>query len=113
MEKHIAACGIDCVACDVYKATANNDDVLRAELVRQFEEHFKVAITVAEMNCVGCLNEGMHIGHCAVCKIRACVTSRKIANCAYCQDYPCEEVTSFHAKAERAKVNIEAIRAEL
>ena len=113
MNMPLAPCGLDCSQCDCYIATINNDLALKTKLADQAREHQGMDIKPEDLNCVGCIMEGAHISYVDDCKIRACVLSRKLANCAYCVDYPCPEVTAFHKMAPKAKVNIENTREEL
>jgi hypothetical protein len=64
-----------------------------------------------DINCDGCLAVGkMQIGYCKMCEIRKCGLDRKILNCGYCVEYPCDKLSNFHANAIKAKVKLEAIR---
>lgn len=113
MENLRAACGIDCSECDTYKATIANDDVYREQTAQRMREQFKIEIQAGDINCLGCMAEGPHIGYCAICKIRTCVRHRGIDNCAFCEDYPCADIEQFHQKAVKAKEYIEELRKEL
>ena len=71
----------------------------------------KADIPPDSINCVGCTElEGVHIGHCAECKIRTCGLAKGVANCALCGDYPCEMISGFIAKVPPARANLEEIR---
>jgi hypothetical protein len=48
-------------------------------------------VSPAEVPCDGCAqNEGPLFKWCLDCPIRACCAERGYANCAYCDDLPCE-----------------------
>jgi len=113
MKNITGACGINCSECSTYIATTTNDDDYREETAKRMREQYKININKEDINCLGCLEPGKHIGYCAVCKIRECVTTKSIDNCAYCDDYPCQDVENFHKNAPKAKENIETLREEL
>ncbi len=113
MEKLIGACGINCSECQTYIATIKDDNEYREKNAQRMREQFNIKVEAADINCVGCFGDGPHIGYCSVCKIRTCVAHRQIENCAYCQDYPCNDIEQFHQKATHAKTYIETLRDEL
>lgn len=113
MENLIGACGINCSDCSTYKATIANDDSYREATAQRMREQFKIEIRAEDINCQGCMTTGPHIGYCAICKIRICAMQKDIENCAYCDDYPCNDVENFHQKATKAKEYIETLREEL
>ncbi len=114
MEKCLAICGIDCSICDARIATLNNDDNLRRELARKWvEEYNSPDIKPEDINCVGCTDEGVHIGYCGECAIRKCGMEKGVINCAYCDDYACETLTSFFEMAPNIKANLDEQRAKL
>jgi hypothetical protein len=39
--------------------------------------------------------------------IRKCAREKKVANCAYCADYPCQKLSAFLAQAPEAKATLE------
>lgn len=107
----IAKCGLDCSECDAYKAYTNNDDALRQKTAEVWSQQYGHPVKPEDINCVGCQAEGVHIGYCSICEIRACATERKLANCAQCPEYGCEKLTGFLERAPQAKVNLEQSRA--
>jgi hypothetical protein len=109
----MGACGINCSECSTYKATKANDDAYREQTAQRMREQYKININKEDINCNGCLEQGPHIGYCAVCKIRECVVQNKLDSCAHCNDYPCTHADGFHKNAPHAKANLEALRAEL
>ena len=75
------------------------------------EEYNAPDITVESVLCDGCLtDEGRKCSHCFDCKIRACGMERGVVNCAYCDDYGCEELEGFFGFAPDAKVLLDGIR---
>ncbi len=110
-DKQISICGLDCAACPAFIAYKTDDQALREKTAAEWAEQFNVVFKPEQVNCVGCLStEGVHIGHCAECEIRACGMKHKVENCAMCADYPCETISQFIAKVPPARANLEAIR---
>ena len=88
MEKIIAACGNDCMACPRYVAHPweKTDEQLRhtAELWMKigYRDHI---VTNEEISCTGCKPENW-------CRYQVvkCCQNRGIKTCADCQEYPCD-----------------------
>lgn len=114
MEKMIAFCGITCTECPAFIATQKDDDNERRKVAEMWSKQFKSEIKPEDINCDGCLTEnGQLFGFCRVCKIRECAMKKDVKNCAYCDDYPCEELNKFHKFAPDAKATLEKIRATI
>ena len=122
LDPHIAYCGLDCSSCDVYRATAYDDDDLRQEYASKVLEQFKIEVEPANVNCHGCRDARPKSGYCAWCQVRSCAIDRGYENCAYCPDYACDKLDKVHAAminvgkavdgVASAKINLEAIRRE-
>lgn len=112
MDKMIAYCGLTCMDCPAYTATQANDLVALERVAAQWREQFNAPeITVATIQCDGCLSTtGRLSGYCSTCQIRACATDLAVTNCAHCNDYGCETLTSFLAHAPEAQATLEEIR---
>jgi hypothetical protein len=111
MGKLIAACGLDCAACNAYIASRTNDDALRAKTAEDWSKAFGFACTPEMINCHGCLaTDGVQIGHCGECGIRLCALEKKLDNCAACPDYGCEQVAGFWKDCPDAKKNLDGLR---
>jgi hypothetical protein len=113
MGKMIAACGLDCAACPAYIAAMTGNNALRAKTAEEWTKSFGFAFTPEMINCHGCLaTDGVQIGHCAECEIRACaVAGKKLSSCAGCADYGCKKVADFWKSCPEAKQNLDAARA--
>ncbi len=111
MNKLLAMCGINCTECDAYKATRQNDDKMRAETAEKWAKMFNPDIKPEHINCDGCTSNEKHFTYCGMCQIRLCGVGRKLANCASCDDYPCDKLTEFHNQAPAAKQALDEIRA--
>jgi len=92
MEPIIAYCGLTCTECPAYLATLTDDDAKRAETSAMWSKQYGVNIPPQAVNCTGCSSDGVRFGYCEKCEIRACATGRNLANCGYCDDFPCGKV---------------------
>lgn len=122
LDPHIAYCGLDCSGCDVYRATAFDDDELRQDYAQKVLAQFKIEVEPASVNCHGCRDARPKSGYCAWCQVRSCAIERGYENCAHCPDYACDKLDKVHAAminvgkavggVASAKINLEAIRRE-
>ena len=92
----IGYCGVDCSKCIPYIAKKENNDELRKKYAEEQSKFFDMAILPESINCDGCLVEGEHLGYCSMCEIRKCCIEKNIVNCAYCDDYVCEELEKVY-----------------
>ena len=88
----IGFCGVDCGKCAAFIAKQENNDELRREYAEEQSKFFEMVISPESINCDGCLSEGEHLGYCSVCEIRRCCKEKNVENCAYCDEYVCEEL---------------------
>jgi hypothetical protein len=111
----IAYCGLICTECPAYIATQADDRAALERVAAQWREEFNAPeITVQSVICDGCLGTtGRKCGHCFECEIRACAMGRAVINCAHCDDYGCETITSFFGFAPEARSRLDGIRAQL
>jgi len=111
MEKIIAYCGLMCAECPTFLATQANDDAKRKEVAELWSKHLGVSLKPQDINCDGCLSEqGRIFGHCKVCEIRKCAREKKLANCAYCDDYACKKLDFIFNSAPAAKKTLDEIK---
>jgi hypothetical protein len=109
----IAACGLDCAACPAYIASMTGDNALRAKTAAEWSKAFGFDCTPDMVNCHGCMaTDGVQVGHCADCEIRACaVAGKKLSTCAGCGEFSsCGKLAAFFPQAPGAKENLEALR---
>ena len=57
---------------------------------RIFGQH---CYTPENVKCVGCMNKGKHADE--KCQVRPCAIERKVKNCAYCDDFPCDKISNL------------------
>jgi len=111
MQEIVAYCGLVCTACPAYKATQKNDNEARAKIAEEWTKQFQHTFKPEDINCMGCLAVGdVQIGYCSMCDIRKCGSNRKVVNCGYCIEYPCDKLSDFHTRIPEAKARLEAIR---
>uniref|UniRef100_A0A7C4GID1 DUF3795 domain-containing protein n=1 Tax=candidate division WOR-3 bacterium TaxID=2052148 RepID=A0A7C4GID1_UNCW3 len=110
MAKLIARCGIRCDACPALEATRQNDDELRRKTAAEWAKTFGADIRPEHINCVGCTEPGVHIGHWDECHVRRCSQQRKLMNCGLCPDFACAELEKFFRMVPDARAELEALR---
>lgn len=109
-EKLRAACGLDCKQCPAYIARETNDDELRAKTAVEWSVTFGANFLPEQINCVGCMGDGVHGGYCFACPVRACVISKAIPHCNACADFiSCRIRKDFE---EHSGLKMEALFAE-
>ena len=111
MSEMIAYCGLDCYQCGAFVATRDNDDAKRREVAELWAKEFLPGLTAEDINCDGCLTDGVLFSYCKDCKIRACAMDRGVVNCAYCEDYACGKLDELFAMAPEAKARLDGLRA--
>jgi hypothetical protein len=94
----IAACGIDCAACDI--RLAPTDPAIRLRIVDWLRTSRHVKVKPEDIRCSGCRGDrALHwspdcwILHC-------CVDERGHAFCSDCSDFPCERLVSWSGQNE-------------
>ena len=107
MEKLIAYCGLDCAACDAYKATQNNDEALRQKVAAEWTKAYNFSFTPEMINCNSCRGDGAKIGHCSECEMRKCASGKGLVNCGACGEFKtCKTINDFIAIVPDAKANL-------
>jgi hypothetical protein len=113
MAKMISICGLDCSVCPALIVHQTGDQALREKTAKEWSAAYHADFKPEMVDCVGCTaTQGVHIGHCSECAIRACGLARGVANCGVCPDFEgCSTIGDFIAKVPPAKANLEEIRA--
>jgi hypothetical protein len=111
MEKLIACCGLNCAACEARIATLADDDELRAKTAEKWSVQFNApAISPHMINCTGCMEPGVKIGHCEQCEIRKCALSKGFKTCADCDAMEsCALLKNIFRFAPEALENLKAL----
>ncbi len=111
MEKIISYCGLICSECPAYIATLNDDNNARKKVAENWSKMFHAEIKPKDINCSGCLHDGEIIfNYCKVCEIRKCGKGKKVKNCGFCDEYPCEKLTEFLKMVPEAKKVLDQMR---
>jgi hypothetical protein len=114
MEKVIGYCGIICSECPVLMATQKDDDAERKSVAEIFTRQYGKEYKPEDINCDGCISDSSRIfSYCYVCEIRKCGREKKVKNCAYCPEYPCEKLSELFSKYSKAKETLDEVRREL
>ena len=111
MNNLIACCGLNCETCDARIATVANDDDLRSKTAEKWSSQYNSPEILPEMiNCTGCREDGVKLGHCTECKIRNCVISKGYQTCADCQEMEkCEILAPIHKFVPEALNNLKSL----
>ena len=123
MDGKLAYCGLICDGCPIYWATREENKVqkekMRAAIARlcseQYGLEYGIEYTSKDItDCDGCLTESMRLfSGCKNCPIRKCAREKGIESCAYCNEYPCEQLQKFFTTDPSAKTRLETIRSTL
>lgn len=110
MTEMMAYCGLVCTDCPSFRATRDDDDAARARTAAYYRETYGFDLTPAQINCDGCLtNGGRLLPYCQTCQIRTCCAEKGLANCARCEDQPCEHLTALHDFSAHAKARFDTL----
>ena len=123
MKYVLGYCGVECSKCPAYIATINNDNELRRRYATEQSEFYGIEILSERINCVGCLEDGEHLGYCSMCEIRRCCRERELETCAECNEYVCEELGKVYTVmnevfgksqngVSEAKINLDSIHSK-
>ncbi len=85
---------------------------MRAEIARKINDIYKQELEAEDVtDCDGCLMEATRLfSGCYKCQIRKCARGKAVENCAYCDEYPCEQLKRFFDCEPDAKSRLDAIR---
>jgi hypothetical protein len=108
MTKIISCCGLNCATCEARIATITNDDKLRKETAEKWSKQFNSPEISPEMiNCTGCREPGVKLGHVNVCEIRKCASNKGYQTCAECPDLEkCSIIAPVHNYSPDALKNL-------
>ena len=112
----LAYCGLDCAACEAYKATMAGDSAELERIAARWAEGFgNPNMTVADVTCAGCTDDDPRkCSWCSECSMRLCARERELATCAHCPDYVgCEKLESFFAVDAGGRARLDDLRRQL
>lgn len=91
-EKMIAFCGIDCAACPAYVGTQTGDERLLAKTAEEWSTG-EYPLKPEDVICDSCTVAGKRLpSFTSLCKMKDCCREKGIPNCAYCDEYACEDL---------------------
>ena len=96
-------CGDNCTCCPRYAATQKNTT---DELEKVKELWVRLGLRSPDfpaegLTCNGCMPQN----NCAYQEYRACVITRKIKNCGFCDEYPCKLIKEVFYKTEKLRLH--------
>jgi hypothetical protein len=98
----IAYCCLECDKCDVYIATQNNDNELRAKVAKEWK------MKAEELYCDGCKSDRTPFN----CEAKKCAVGRNLPTCAHCDDFSsCDK--EIWTKWPQLKEKVQAMRSKL
>ena len=107
----ISYCGTDCLKCEGYQATQENNDVKRKEVAEKWTVQYNSDIKPEQINCHGCKSDGNKFFFTEnICEIRKCNIQMGNSNCAECVEYKCEKLEKFIELAPQVGEALEALR---
>lgn len=111
MTNMISYCGINCAECPGYIATQKNDNEARKIVAAEWRKIYNLNVTSEDINCDGCQSQSSrHFSYCSECKVRKCGTEKNVENCAYCEEYICEQLNYIFEMVPNAKIILDSIR---
>ncbi len=95
-ENLIAACGLYCGACEMYRAVHDNNKAKQQALIQAFNARGG-KFTLADLECDGCLGGGRLSPWCRQCNIKLCTKHQpgETICSSDCYDFPCSALTEF------------------
>ncbi len=98
----LGCCGLNCGACPVFIATANNDEKMKRKVADEwsklYSEYIKGSLKLKDINCRGCKSEENVFVGCLNCPIRRCCKEKRYNNCANCEEYEaCDLLYGFYS----------------
>jgi hypothetical protein len=101
----LAPCGLYCGVCAVYLAHKENNTKFKERIIKVYAPFTQ---TVEDIQCTGCLSDGILFGLCQQCYIRKCTEKKRIEGCHQCNEFPCKFITKFPIEVGK-KVILRAI----
>lgn len=98
----IKACGGHCGGCLDYLAYIKNDEELKKQLAEEFSKELGMDIKPKDVGCLGC-HGTIHKPWCASCSIQRCTEEKGILTCAFCDQFPCEELEKYYKERKESE----------
>lgn len=83
-----------------------------SEIITTCNAYYGVSYKLEDINdCDGCKSDsGRLFFACTNCKIKKCAMDKGIDNCAFCEEYACEELLGTFKTESDAKERLDRIR---
>jgi hypothetical protein len=88
----LAPCGLYCGVCSIYIAHKDNNQKFKQVLLKVYGPFAK---KVEDIQCTGCLSDGIIFKFCETCPIKSCAKEKEIEGCHQCDEFPCEMIERF------------------
>ena len=88
----------------------------REKRIAEFWTSDEVPIISEDVSCYGCLPDGkIMTKFCFVCVVRKCALEKEVENCAFCHEYPGEQINQYLEVFgdTEAKKTLEKIRKDI
>jgi hypothetical protein len=91
MIEMLGYCGFLCDICPAYHKNIKSEED-KKKLSGKWFKYFGFKVSPENISCVGCRNEGNHPDE--GCPVRPCAIKKNVRNCAYCDDFDCDNLKS-------------------
>jgi hypothetical protein len=82
---NFAYCCLDCPTCDLFIATRDNNNKLKAEVVQKWKIKTDKNFKLEDLNCLGCKSETLAF-FCKDCTVKKCAVRKGLPTCAHCDN---------------------------
>jgi hypothetical protein len=83
---HLAYCCLDCPTCELFIATRDNNEKLKAEVIQKWKVKKDKNFKLEDFGCLGCKSEKLAF-FCADCTVRKCAAKKGLPTCAHCDSF--------------------------
>jgi len=116
VETMMAYCGLVCDTCPIHLASLEPDEAIRARMKISIAEQclqvYGIKLRPEDIDaCDGCKStSGRLFSGCLACKIRKCASMKQLENCAWCEEYPCDDLKAHFSLDPQSEIRLEKIR---
>lgn len=82
---HLAYCCLNCYECELFIATRDNNEQLKAEVVQKWNIKQDENFNLQDFGCLGCKSEKLAF-FCKDCNVKKCAIQKGFQICAQCED---------------------------
>lgn len=99
MAQKIAACGLDCVQCDIRQA--RDDPALAQEIIEWFKRELDVEVKREDLRCDWCKGDRANHWSPECWILECCVDDKGLEFCYQCGDFPCQKLSDWAKKSQK------------